>query len=171
MVRLLFLAVVQLSTIFLLIVQVAANTKSNKLCTNDKDTLQLIIRTCDKRFAGTDDIIHLLLRSGSGVICRANNLNNPGNDRERNSVDEYMICCPKEFLMDERELSMLAFTQMALMARKQGRDYDHWCIQHIEVRAGKRVLLSNPSFFSATDSRIPWLFGVSKINSTRYIHF
>ena len=169
--RLFFLVVLQLSTIVLLIVQVTANTKSSNSCSNDKDTLQLMIRTCDKRFAGTDDIIHLLLRSSSGVICRANNLNNPGNDRERNSIDEYTICCPKEFLMDERELSMLAFTQMAIMARKQGRLYDYWCIQHIEVRAGKRVLLSYPSFYSATDSRIPWLFGVTKINSTRYIHF
>ena len=171
MMRLFFLAVLQLSTIFLLIIQVAANTKSSKVCTNDKDALQLMIRTCDKRFAGTDDIIHLLLRSGSGIICRANYLNNLGNDRERNNVDEYTICCPKEFLRDERELSMLAFTQMAIMARKQGRIYDHWCIQHIEARAGKRVLLSYPYFCPATDSRIPWLFGVTRINNTRYIQF
>lgn len=111
---LLFLAVLQLSTIFLVIVQITANTKSSKPCATDKDTLRLMIRTCDKRFAGTDDIIYLVLPNLNGALCSSHSLNNPGNDRERNSIDECTICCPEGFMPDDGDLSMLAFNQMGM---------------------------------------------------------
>jgi hypothetical protein len=168
--RLYFLAVLQLSTIFLLIIQVAANTKSNKPCTNDKGTLQLTIETGERPLAGTDDIIHLFLRNFNGALCWSHNLNNPGNDRERNSVDEYTICCPEGFMPVDGDLSMLAFNQMG-MNDKNGRIFvNDWFIERIEVRADKGLFLSY-RFHAWTKSMTPWLFGVSKIGNNTYIRF
>ena len=160
----------QFSVVFLVIVQITANTKSNKPCPNDKDTLLLTIQTGDRPLAGTDDIIHLALRNSNGTLCWSHDMNNPGNDRERNSIDEYTICCPHGFMPDDGELSMLAFNQMG-MNDKNGRIFvNDWFIERIEVRADKGLLLSY-RFQAWTKSTTPWLFGVSKIANNTYIRF
>ena len=153
-----------------MIVQITANTKSYKVCEEDKDTLLLTIVTGDKPFAGTDDIIHLILHNFNGALCWSHHLNNPGNDRERNSIDEYTICCSKGFMPEDGELSMVAFNQMG-MNDKNGRIFvNNWFIERIEARADTRLLLSY-RFRAWTKSITPWLFGVSKIANNTYIRF
>ncbi|CAF3540537.1 unnamed protein product [Rotaria sp. Silwood1] len=80
---------------------------------SNNDVLQVKIETGDELFAGTNSHVSLILRSGNGVICQVYDLDNIGNDRERNSVDEYTICCSKDFFNDDDdELSMLAVAKL-----------------------------------------------------------
>ncbi|CAF1001852.1 unnamed protein product [Rotaria sp. Silwood1] len=79
----------------------------------NSDALQVKIETGDELFAGTNSHVSLILRSGNVVICQVYDLDNIGNDRERNSVDEYTICCSKGFFNDDDdELSMLAVAKL-----------------------------------------------------------
>ena len=50
--------------------------------------IDILIETGSELFAGTDDYVHLLVRDSHGVPCGVANLNNPGEDHERNSIDE-----------------------------------------------------------------------------------
>lgn len=113
-----------------------------------------MIRTCDKRFAGTDDIIYLVLRNLNGALCWSHSLNNPGNDRERNSIDEYTICCPEGFMPDDGDLSMLAFNQMGMNDKNGWILVKDWFIERIEVRADNGLLLSY-RFQAWTKSKTP----------------
>ncbi len=97
-------------------------------------------------------------------------MNNIGNDRERNSIDEYKICCPEEFLADEDELSMVALAQLTRSGRKIPFLTDKWFIEHIEVRAKERILF-NYRFHDWSSPSRKLAFGVSKVNNTNYVHF
>ncbi|CAF3296061.1 unnamed protein product [Rotaria sp. Silwood2] len=116
-----FLVVIfQLCVLSMLFIHVASNTQSNKYCPIHSDALELEIQTGDKWLAGTDDNINLLLRSGNGMICREYHLDNRGNDRERNSIDKYNICCPEGFSDDYKEISMFALAH-GRVAGKNGQ--------------------------------------------------
>jgi len=78
-------------------IEVRSNTKSSYVCPEDAATVDVTIETGDVLFAGTDANVGLLLRSHHGVVCQARNLDNYGDDRERKSIDEYVLCCPKDF--------------------------------------------------------------------------
>jgi hypothetical protein len=144
-------------------VQLKGHTQSQKSCPLDTETLQLIIETGDVLFAGTDDNVNLLLRSTNGVICRAMNLDNPGNDRKRNHVDEYNICCPKGFLSNKSEISMLLFGQM-VFAGKTCPGNNDWFVERIELRADGQVLLEY-RFHDWSSPMKQWVFGLTKIGS------
>ncbi|CAF3537240.1 unnamed protein product [Rotaria sp. Silwood1] len=110
---LLIVKVLRWSIISMMIVEVICNTKSTNVCQENSDVLQVKIETGDELFAGTNSHVSLILRSGNGVICQVYDLDNIGNDRERNSVDEYTICCSKDFFNDDDdELSMLAVAKL-----------------------------------------------------------
>jgi hypothetical protein len=91
------LRIFQWYIVFLTIIEVLSHTKSSYVCPDDAATVEVKIETGDVLFAGTDSHVGLLLRSNHGVICQAFNLDNSGNDRERKSIDEYTICCSKDF--------------------------------------------------------------------------
>ncbi len=149
-------------------VQVKSHTESKISCPFHSQTLQLIIETGNEQFAGTDDTVNLLLRSTNGVMCRVYDLDNPGNDRKRNNVDKYNICCPKGFFSDEGEVNMLAFAQVISSKRTCPGNND-WFIERIELRADGKVLL-NYRFHAWTSPLNQWMFGLTKIgnNLTRF---
>ncbi len=113
--------------------------------------------------------VGLLLRSNHGVICQVFNLDNSGNDRERNSIDEYTICCSKDFLTDKNQLNMLAMVQF-MGNGKHTSLFNNWFIERIKVRANQRILFDY-RFHSWASASKKFLFGVSKINNTNYTRF
>ncbi|CAF3096564.1 unnamed protein product [Rotaria socialis] len=120
MIRIGLLLVFQLNIISIIITQITGDTESSNFCTDNTETLKLKIQTGNEWLAGTDDAINLLLRSANGLICRVHNLDNWGNDRERNSIDKYTVCCPEGFSNDKRELSMFALAHVPPVG-KNGR--------------------------------------------------
>jgi hypothetical protein len=50
--------------------------------------IDIFIETGSELFAGTDNYIHLFVRDSHGVPCGVADLNNPGDDHERNSIDQ-----------------------------------------------------------------------------------
>jgi hypothetical protein len=161
------LRIFQWCIIFLTIIEVLSNTKSRNVCPNNTATVEVKIETGDVLYAGTDLIVGLLLRSGHGVICQDNDLDNSGNDRERKSIDEYTICCSKYFLTDKNQLSMLGLIQYGKHGPRRVGD---WFIERIEVRANQRILFDY-RFHSWSSPSGKVLFGVSKINNKNYIRF
>ena len=162
---------IQCTIISVVIVKVTGDTKSNNHCSFDQETLEMTIRTGDEYLAGTDDDINVLLRSPNGKICRTN-LNNDGNDRERNSVDKYTICCSTGFLSNHRELSLFALAHVrrsgtGVRASLTGND---WFIESIKLETHGEVILDY-RFHAWTSPRKQWMTGVSKANNTNYIRF
>ncbi|CAM4743952.1 unnamed protein product [Rotaria magnacalcarata] len=130
---------------------------------NNTETLKLTIKTGNEWLAGTDDAINLLLRSANGLICRVYNLDNWGNDRERNSIDKYTVCCPEGFLNDKRELSMFALAHVPPSGKNGRASTNDWFIEHVELRASERIVF-NYRFHAWTSPSEKWMFGVSKVN-------
>jgi len=128
------------------------------------------IETGDVWLAGTDDQINVLLRSANGHICRIHHLDNSGNDRERNSVDTYNLCCPEGFASDKRELSMLALAHVPPAGKNGRASTNDWFIEHIEIKVKGNVLF-NYRFHAWTSPSKKWMFGVSKVNERDYVHF
>jgi len=164
------LRIFQWCIIFLIIVEVLSNTKSRNVCPDNTAALEVKIETGDVLYAGTDSHVGLLIRSGHGVICQVFNLDNFGNDRERKSIDEYTICCSKDFLTDKNQLSMLGLVQLTRSGRYVSLFSDDWFIERIEVRANQEILFDY-RFHSWVSASKKILFGVSKINNTNYIRF
>ncbi len=164
------LRIFQWCIVFLTIVKVLSHTKSSYVCPDDTSTVEVTIETGDVLFAGTDSNVGLLLRSNHGVICQVSNLDNYGNDRERRSIDEYTICCSKDFLTDQNQLSMLAMMQITRSGKHTPLFIDNWFIERIEVRANQRIIFDY-RFHSWASTPKKFLFGVSKINDTDYIRF
>lgn len=163
---------IQFSIIFIIIDQVKCDTESDNRCSFNQETLEMTIRTGDEYLAGTDDDINVLLRSPSGKICRSYRLDNDGNDRERNSIDKYTICCPSGFLGYHRELSLFALAHV-LRRGTSGRGSlsgNDWFIENVEIKVHDEVVL-NYRFHSWTSPGNQWMFGVSKANNTNYIRF
>ena len=94
--------------------EVISDTKSSNVCKNHTEALELVVKTGDIRFAGTDCDYGLLLLNDNAAICQEYPLNNKGNDRERNSIDQYRICCPNNFFNQHSGLSILAFIQLGI---------------------------------------------------------
>jgi hypothetical protein len=117
-------------------------------------------------------VIHvsLLLRSGNGVVCQVYRLDNFGDDRERNSVDEYTVCCPKEFSNDDNNLSMVALAQLTKTGKFVPLFSDDWFIERIEVRANEKLLFDY-RFHSWSSPSKKLMFGVSKTNNNNYTRF
>jgi len=164
------LRIFQWCIILIIIVEVISDTKSKNVCKNDTVALEVTIETGDLLFAGTDSDVNFLLRSGNGVICQVYNLNNNGNDRERKSIDQYTICCSKDFLIDKNQVSMVALAQLAKGGKHTPLFSDDWFIERIQVRANQRILF-NYRFHSWASSSKKLLFSVSKINNMNYIRF
>lgn len=156
--------------IFITIVQVICNTTSNHICQGDTSALQVKIETGDILFAGTDSHVSLFLRSGNGVTCQDYSLDNTGNDRERKSIDEYVVCCSKDFFDDENELSMVGLAQLTRSGKYISFFSDDWFIERIEIRANEKLLVDYP-FHSWTSPARKLLFGVSKLNNGNYTRF
>lgn len=151
-------------------VEVLSDTKSSTVCKNHTEALELTTETGDILFAGTDCDYSLLLRNDNGAICQAYTLNNYGNDRERNSIDQYRICCPKNFLDQNNGLSMLAFIQLGVRGKYPGPCTDDWFIESIELRIDQRRFFRQTIHdWSKRQRQI--LFGFTKINNSTYIRF
>jgi len=115
-----------------------------------------------KTFAGTDDIIRLLLRDSHGVLCTAVDLDNPGNDHERNSIDQYALCCPEDFAKTNDLLSMLLVGH-----QKDYRGFsNNWFIERIIVHR-KNFLLFEYRFHAWTQPDKVVMFGASIVISSR----
>ena len=147
-----------------------SNTKPSNVCEEGADIVEMTTVTGDVLFSGTDCDYNLFLRSDNGLICQHYKLDNKGNDRERNSIDEYRICCPKNFITNKNGLSMLAFIQLGVAGKHPGPCTDDWFLERIELRINGRRLL-NYVFQSWTFHKRKVLFGLSKINGTSYIRF
>ncbi len=156
--------------ILMIMMKVTCNTNSVNICDKDHSSLEVNIETGDVFFAGTNSHASLILRNGNGFICQEYNLDNIGDDRERNSIDKYTICCSKEFLNDENELSMLAVAQLTRTRRLLSFLSDDWFIERIEVRANQ-IILFDYRFHSWTSPSTKLIFGATKINNTNYIIF
>ena len=156
--------------VILLIIEVKSNTKSSYVCSDDFSKVDIIIKTGDVLFAGTDANIAIIIRSNHGVMCQALNLDNYGNDRERNSTDEYVLCCPKDFLSDKNLLSMLGLFQYTRSGKHTPLFKDDWFIEHIQIRGDQRILLDYHlhSWAKATKK---FLFGLTRINDTHFTRF
>lgn len=157
--------------IFLItIIQVICNTKSKRICQKNSYPIQVKISTGDVLYAGTDNDISLILRSANGIICQEYDLNNPGNDRERNHTDEYIICCSKAFFNDKNELSMVAFSELIRIGSRVPAIKDSWFIEHIEIRNNESILFDY-RFHDWSSSTNHLLFGVTKLNNKNYLRF
>ncbi|CAF4533564.1 unnamed protein product [Rotaria socialis] len=170
MIRIGLLLVFQLNIISIIITQITGDTKSSNFCTDNTETLKLKIQTGNEWLAGTDDAINLLLRSANGLICRVHNLDNWGNDRERNSIDKYTVCCPEGFSNDKRELSMFALAHVPPVGKNGRASTNDWFIERIEIRAGERTVF-NYHFHAWTSPSKQWMFGVSNVNDKEYRRF
>lgn len=62
-------------------------------CTTSFNNMQLVIKTADVTYAGTDDDIYFGLQTSSGQSYEFK-LDNPGNDFERNQTDTYVLSVP-----------------------------------------------------------------------------
>jgi len=124
--------------------------------------IDVVIETGSEPFAGTNDYIKLLLRDSAGVLCTAVDLNNPGNDHERNSIDHYKICCSEDFAKVNDGLSLFLLSHNG--GYKTGTN--DWFIERIEVRM-KDLLLLEYRFHAWTDPTKVTMFGVSKVTSSR----
>lgn len=160
---------IQFGIIFILIVKVTSHTKSDKHCSFSQEELWLKIITGNKFFAGTDDDVQLFLLGANGIVCRAN-LDNEGNDRKRNHVDKYIICCPKGFLDNDREINMFTLTHMAYKGNKGGTSYNDWFIESIELGTGGKVIL-NYRLYTWTSSEVQGTVIFSKVDKNKYIRF
>jgi len=120
--------------------------------------IDVFIETGSAFFANTDDEILLLLRDSNGVVCTATDLNNSGDDHERDSIDQYALCCPQNFATGNDPLSVL------LLSHRQGPkgSSNDWFVEHIEVRKND-FLLFEYRFHSWTKPHKVSLFGVSKV--------
>ncbi len=160
---------IQFGIIFIMIVKVTSDTESKNPCSFDQETLWLKITTGNKFFAGTNDDVHVFLLGANGIVCRAN-LDNPGNDRKRNHVDKYTICCPEGFLNDDREINMFALTHMAFKGNKGQTGYNDWFIERIELGTRGKVIL-NYRLHAWTSSEIQGTVIFSKVDKKNYVHF
>ena len=129
---------------------------------NERKRIDILIETGSELFAGTNDYIRLFLRDSHGVPCGVADLNNPGDDHERNSLDQYAICCPSNFAETDDLLSLLLIGHR--QAQKGGSD--DWFIERIEVRSKGFVLLEY-RFHAWTNPFYLTMFGVSKMESSR----
>ncbi|CAF3263140.1 unnamed protein product [Rotaria sp. Silwood2] len=151
-------------------VHVASDTRSRNSCPIHSDRLEVEIETGDEWLAGTDDEIHLLLHSANGLVCQAYNLDNWGNDRERNSIDRYTICCPKGFLDGDEEISMFALAYILPPKRTDLLQLDNWFIERVTIKGNGRDIF-NYRFHSWISPLKERMFGVSKVNETSYVRF
>jgi hypothetical protein len=150
--------------------EVICNTQSRNSCRNDTIALQVTIETGDQLFGGTDSHVSLLLRSSNGIICQVYKLDNNGNDRERNSIDEYTVCCSKQFLDDDNELSMLGLSQLTRSGKYISFFSDDWFIERIQVRANEKLLFDY-RFHDWTLPARKLMFGLTKVNNMNYTRF
>ena len=129
---------------------------------NSSKRIDVVIKTGSKFLAGTDDRIRLLLRDSQGVVCTAADLNNSGDDHERDSIDHYALCCSENFGKKNDSLSLLVLNHNG-GHRSATND---WFIESIEVRT-KTFLLLKYRFHNWTRPHRAALFGVSKVASSR----
>ncbi len=122
--------------------------------------IDVIIETGSERTAGTDDFVGLFLHDSHGLVCTATDLNNPGDDHERNSIDYYILCCPQNFAKTNDSLSLLLLQHERC---GKGGAFNNWFIERIEVRMNGLLLLQY-RFHAWTNGE---LFGVSKVTSSR----
>ncbi len=87
-------------------------------------------------FLVKDSDVSLLLRINNGIICQVYKLDNIVNDRERNSIDEYTVCCSKQFWM----MRMLGLSQLTRSGKYISFFSDDWFIERIQVRANEKLL-------------------------------
>jgi hypothetical protein len=120
--------------------------------------IDVVIETGSRVLSGTDDVVGLLLRDSDGVVCTTDDLDNPGDDRKRNSIDHYALCCPQEFATANDFLDML------LLAHRRTRNgfSNDWFVEHIEVRRND-FLLFDYRFHAWTNPGSITMFGVSKV--------
>jgi hypothetical protein len=149
--------------------KVTGDTESENLCSFYQETLWLKITTGNKYFAGTDNNVHLFLLGANGIVCRAN-LDNPGNDRKRNNVDKYIICCPEGFLNDDREINMFALTHLASRGSKGQPEYNDWFIESIRLGTRGKVIL-HYRLHTWTSSKIQGTVIFSKVDKKNYVYF
>ncbi|CAF1345083.1 unnamed protein product [Adineta steineri] len=123
--------------------------------------IDVTVETGSKFLAGTNDGIHLLLRDSQGVVCTADDLNNVGDDHERNSIDKYAVCCPQDFAKTNDSLSLL------LVGHKHGYrgGANDWFVERIEVHKEDSLLFTY-HFHAWTNPRKISIFGVSKVTSS-----
>ena len=161
---------IQFCLIFVMIDdQVAGNTKSNNQCSFDQESLWLNITTGNKFFAGTDDHVHVFLLGANDIVCQ-DYLDNSGNDRRRNHVDQYIICCPKGLLSDDQEINMFSLTHMAYIGTKGGATYNDWFIERIELGTGGKIIF-NYHLHAWTSSQIQGTVLFSRVDKKNYVHF
>ncbi|CAF4596547.1 unnamed protein product [Rotaria sp. Silwood2] len=151
-------------------VHVASDTRSRNSCPIHSDRLEVEIKTGDEPLAGTDYSINLLVRSGNGLVCKAYDLDNWGNDRERNSMDRYTICCPKGFLDSNADIRMFALSYPSRPGKRGYVNIDDWLIEHVAIKVNGRNIFTY-RFDSWTSPWKHWVFGVSKVNETSYVRF
>jgi hypothetical protein len=143
-------------------IQAKGTKPSNKFeCSWKEPTrVDIIIETGSQFLAGTDDRVRLFLRDSQGVVCIAADLNNSGDDHERNSIDEYAVCCPEDSGKANESLSLLLLGH--LRARKSpGND---WFIERIKVHS-QNFLLLDYRFHAWTGAVM--MFGVTKVKISR----
>ena len=123
--------------------------------------IDVVIATGSENFAGTNDYIRLLLRDSRGILCTAADLNNSGNDHERNSIDHYALCCPSSFAVTNDFISLLLIGHV----RNTRGGVNDWFIENIEVRSKNFVILEY-RFHAWTNPYRFAMFGVSKMESS-----
>ena len=160
---------IQCTVVSVVIVKVTGDTESKNHCSFDQETLWLKITTGNKLFAGTDDDVHVLLLGADGIICRAN-LDNSGNDRKRNNVDKYTVCCPKGFMNDDREVNMFVLTHMANIGKNGQTVYNDWLIERIELGTNRKVIF-NYRLYAWTSSLIQGTVLFSKVDKENFVRF
>jgi hypothetical protein len=118
----------------------------------------VVIETGSMIFAGTDDPIRLFLRDSRGVVCGAADLDNDGNDHERNSVDEYILCCPGDFAANKQPISLLLLNH-----KPAGKgSVNNWFIENIKVRTDSNTIFEY-RFHAWTDPRSSFIFGATRV--------
>jgi hypothetical protein len=159
--RSLFLFLYVLLTLTSLIPAKGTKPPANFRCnTLDKPKpIDIIIETGWELYAGTDSVVPLLLRDSLDVMCTADDLDNPGNDHERNSIDHYILCCPQNFAKVNDTLNLLLLSH----GRCQRYGAGNWFIERIEVRR-EGFLLFDYRFHTWIKGG---LYGVSKMTSIR----
>ena len=118
--------------------------------------IDIYIETGSQLFSGTDDPIRLLLRDSEGVLCAADDLNNFGDDHQRKSTDQFVLCCPAEFAQGNGPLSLLLLGHR----RNSNGHSNSWFVEHIRVLKGTVPLLEYRFHAWTNPSRIHF-FGVS----------
>jgi hypothetical protein len=122
--------------------------------------IDVVIETGSQFLAGTDDTIRILLRDSHGVICLDDNLDNFGNDHERNSIDHHAICCPQDFSQSNDSLSLLLLSHL----RRGKSKGDDWFIERIKVHMNNFTLFDYRFHMWTYAAR---MFGASRVTSSR----